>query len=289
MNVSVSTRSDGDADAMYSSTLAQLEVIIWDLKRQMLRGVSKIIDEDSDELIKKYCPVSRLIQSCGTMVVPGIQPIQETLEETVYVQPVVTSRAGATSGAGAGAGTGTDTTRPRESTTKRSRAKMDRDWLPDVHCHCRRVTGFCYGSVKNIEEGKRMCKYHHNQYVEYKRGNNEKNQWFGFVEDKPDITNTNPTMFRKWRDGKILKGDTYDFEGEVVYVKLKHHSCYFALYTTPPESQAQATQIAGYYNIYTDTFVTLPVHLWDIGLKLKDQRDPAVISEEIPAYPIYRF
>lgn len=290
MNVAVpDTLGTGtDSDVVYSNTLAQLEVIIWDLKREMLRGVSKIIDEDYDELCKKYCPVSRLIQSTGTMVVPGIQPIQETLEESVYVHTATSSETTRTQ---LESETGKPKKQEHSQSRARTRARLDRPWLPELHCHCRRVTGFCYGSVKNIEEGRRMCKYHHNHYIEYKRGNHERNQWFGFVEEKPNITNTNPIIFRKWRDGKILKGDTYDIEGEDIYVKLKHHSCYAALYITPPESQAQAPQatnilVQGYFNIYTSKFVTLPVCLWDVKMKLKEQRDPEIISEEL-GYPVY--
>ena len=301
MNVSVSPHreeGDGDCDAIYSNTLSQLEVIIWDLKREMLRGISKIIDEDYDRLCEKYCPASRPIQSCTTMIVPVIQPIQETLEGSVYVQPMSVCTSVSTSAVVSASATSSGTGNLRklrqksedgEITRRRARARLDRKWIPDLHCHCRRVNGFCYETVTKIEDMKRMCTRHYNHYMDYKRGNNEKNQWFGFVEDKPDITNTNPKIFRKWRDGKLLQGDTYDYEGQEIYVRLKHHTLYVALYTTPSESQAQTQNmpIAGYYSIYTNEFVTLPVHLWDVKVETKAQRDPSVISKEIEGYPVY--
>jgi hypothetical protein len=282
MNVSVPPHRDG-SDAVYSSTLAQLEIVIWDMKREMLRGISKIIDEDYDKLCEKYCPASRLIQSCGTMVVPGIQPIQEALEETVYIQPAAATVAAAAAVAAGATAAAPGRVLSHGSSKKRARARLDRQWNPSLHCHCRRLTGYCYGPVKSIEEGQRMCQYHHNQYVEYKRGNHTKNQWFGFVEDIPKITNTNPIMFRKWRDGKLLKGDTYEYEGTDLYVRLKHHTCYVALYTAPSEGDAP---VVGYYNIYTNTFITLPVHLWDVYSQIKLQRDPVIISEGTE-YPVY--
>jgi len=290
MNVLIPDSDDDRGDAIYSNTLAQLEVIIWNMKREMLRGVSKMIDEDYDEMCKKYCPVSRLIQSCGTMVVPSIQPIQETVEESVYVQPKEVQRSSRQSATA----TATATNNKGESTStgkKTSRSRLDKVWDPDLQCHCRRVIGFCHSRIKYTEDGKKLCTRHHKTYLEYKEGKNmEKNDWFGVVDETPNITNTNPKVLTQWRDGKTIngnkiQGDRYVYEGREINVNLFHFRSYVALYTTIPELDSDK-RVSGFLNIYTNEFTTLPIHLWDITKSMENQRDPVEISRE-KDHPVY--
>jgi hypothetical protein len=218
--------------------------------------------------------------------------IQETVEESVYVQPKEVQRS--TRQSATATATVTAKSNKGESTStgkKTSRSRLDKVWDPELQCHCRRVIGFCHSRIKYTEDGKKLCSRHYKSYLEYRDGKNmEKNDWFGVVDEMPTITNTNPKVLTRWRDGKTIngnkiQGDRYVYEGREINVNLLHFRSYVALYTIVPELDSDE-RVSGFLNIYTNEFTTLPIHLWDITKPMEEQRDPVEISRE-KDHPVY--
>jgi hypothetical protein len=87
------------------------------------------------------------------------------------------------------------------------------------------------------------------------------------------------------------------YEGKEMNVNLYHYRMYAALYTNISDVESESgtgsnnesgEKAAGFLNIYTNEFITLPVHLWDITQSMETQRDPIEISKEREEeYPIY--
>ena len=273
-------------DTIHSNILTNLEIIVWDVKRQMLRTISKIINEDYNTLCSKYCPASRPIDSCKTMIVPGIYPIREELEETVYIQPENVEPIRPVGPVGPSRKSIKKSSQPSQPKNTNNIRNFKYKWLhkqwnPDIHCYCRKLSGFCYEIYKYEKDGKKYCKDHYYEYMNFKKNN--LNNWFGLVIEKPSIENVNPTLFIKWRDGHIKSTDKFMEDGILSSLNLKYLSTYVAIYISVDDSD---NKISGFYNIYTDQLVTLPLSNWGYKLTQDEQKDPIEISNET-GYDVY--